>query len=540
MKPPRLSRLVSFRTLLGIVAIAGVVPLFCARHLPIADLPEHVAAMATIRHYWDASWRSQEYFVLAGANETPYWLYHAIGAALSVVTGSAERANLVMMALVGLAYPYALRELLVALRRDPRLALFGPVLFWTQNLTVGLLNFVASVPFVLWGLSLVVRQTRAPSRKRGAGLAVLSVAILYLHISAFAMFVAQTLVLSLLAPGPVESARALLKRAVALPQKLVWLVPSFVCAVSIALAGRAGADHQGHGGVVFQSRMEVLRKLPAWLFDLFRTKMDDVLGWGLVLALVLLVGFGAQRKRNDAARFRTYTVVALFLVSVATYAVMPAQVGAYAFLLDVRMSVFVGCFAVLLPSPRRTKPATLAHAFVFVFALGMATNAAYEVHAFARDDVGNFDALLQRMPRGARLLSMDHARYSTRTNGSVLHHYGSFYRARYGGIASFSFSEMPHWPVQYRTQWLPPKPMTWGDPRAFDNARDGDYFDFVLTHGDALPFANRPPGPEWEVIGVARAFRLYRKVKGTEERKKAETHAQAPVLGDGPVVLRPE
>ena len=36
---------------------------------------------------------------------------------------------------------------------------FGPALFWTQNLTVGLLNFVASVPLVLFALAEVVRQS---------------------------------------------------------------------------------------------------------------------------------------------------------------------------------------------------------------------------------------------------------------------------------------------------------------------------------------------------------------------------------------------
>src|SRR5688500_4337359 len=103
------------------------------------DMPEHLAAMATIRHYGDPAWQSAEYFTVAGILDTPYWLYHAVGAVLSVVTGSAERANLVMLAVVGLAYPYALRALLVSLGRDPRLALFGCALFWTNNLIVGLL-----------------------------------------------------------------------------------------------------------------------------------------------------------------------------------------------------------------------------------------------------------------------------------------------------------------------------------------------------------------------------------------------------------------
>ena len=542
---------------LAIAAVAGIVPLFLARHLPMSDLPEHVAAMATIRHYWDPSWRSQEYFTLARVNETPYWLYHAVGAALSLVTGSAERANLAMMALVGLAYPYGLRSLLVALRRDPRLALFGPALFWTQNLTVGLLNFVASVPLVLFALAEVVRQSRAPTRARSFGLAALSVAILYLHLSSFALFLAQAVVLGVLLPALPRArlanftARAeLLRRMTTLPKRFVWLLPSLACAVSFALAGRAGANHEGKGGIVYQPRLTVLRKLPQWLFDLFRTKTDDVLGWALVAVLVALLvhGLGGRGERWPQApagsrlkavlarvaklrevrpSWRTWPALALFAVAAVNYFTMPAQVGAYAFLLDVRMSVFFAVFAVLLPAPRRTRSARALHGLSFALSIGLAANAAYEVRAFEREEVGNFDDLLRRMPRGSRLLSLDYAGYSTRANANVLLHYGSYYRARYGGIASFSFSEMPHWPVHYRPEWLPPNPMTWGDPRAFDNARDGDYFDFVLTHGDVLPFAESPPGPEWEIAGVARTFRLYRKVRGSAERARSSSSSSS-------------
>ena len=88
--PPPRARL--SRALVVVAAIAGIVPLFMGRHLPMADLPEHVAAMATMRHYWDASFRAHEYFQLARVHETSYFLYQAVGAALSVVTGSAERA----------------------------------------------------------------------------------------------------------------------------------------------------------------------------------------------------------------------------------------------------------------------------------------------------------------------------------------------------------------------------------------------------------------------------------------------------------------
>jgi hypothetical protein len=92
--------------------------------------------------------------------------------------------------------------------------------------------------------------------------------------------------------------------------------------------------------------------------------------------------------------------------------------------------------------------------------------------------------------------------------------FGSYYRARYGGIASFSFSELHHWPVRYRREWAPPHAMTWGNPCLFRNARDGRFFDFVLTHGEVDPFRADPPGPKWEVVGASRAWRLYARAPG--------------------------
>ncbi len=60
------------RILLGVAALASVVPLFCARHLPMSDLPEHIATMATLRHWSDVDWANRVYFQIAGVGETPY------------------------------------------------------------------------------------------------------------------------------------------------------------------------------------------------------------------------------------------------------------------------------------------------------------------------------------------------------------------------------------------------------------------------------------------------------------------------------------
>lgn len=502
------------RAVFLLVAVAGIVPLFCARHLPMADLPEHVAAMATMRHYFDASFRSREYFEIASAHETSYFLYQAIGAALSVVVGSAERANLVLMALVGLGYSFALRELLAALRRDTRLAVLGPALFWTQNLTVGLLNFVASVPFVLLSLAVAVRYVRAPTRPRALALAALSTAILYLHVSSYLLFVAEAIVVvSLAGAGPNVGLRG---AVAALPRRAAWLVPSALAAGAVALAGRTGAGDGASPGLRYGSRVALLARIPGWLFDNFRTHVDDAVGMVLVLALVVSAILGTRRGRRSGTRVAL--PLAMVAVALAFVLAMPSQAGAYAFFLDIRLSVYVAAFALLLPGPSFRRHALPVRAALAAGVVVLVGNVAYEVRAFERDDVGAFDELLQKMPRGARLLSLDYAKYSTRTHASTLHHFGSYYRARYGGIASFSFSEMPHWPVRYRPEWTPPHRMSWGNPATFDAERDGAYFDYVLVHGDARPIEEAAAGPRWEIVGVARGFRLYRKVGVLEAR----------------------
>jgi len=510
-----------FPVLLAVAAVASIVPLFSARHLPMADLPEHLATVATLRHWGDAGWANAEHFQIAGVGETPYWLYHVAGALISVVTGSAERANLVLLAAVGLGYPYALRSLLRALGRDERLALFGCALFWTQNLTVGLLNFVASVPLVLLGLALVAKQAEHASRRRGVGLAAVAIAIFYLHLSSFVLFVAQAgiLVWLLPVPEPTNSLwRELLARLRTLPRRLLWLTPAVACGVVVANAGRAGAATSSvDRGISFTPRLELLRALPHWLFDLFRSKTDDIIGWSMVATLVVLVVTG-QRDTSFGERWRTRCAQALFGVALLVYFVMPAKVGAYALLLDLRMSVFVALFAVLLPRPRADHRGALPLAFAGALSLAAAVNVTHEVRAFEEEEVGSFDEILRRLPQGKRLLSLNFEPRSRRVNVNPFGYFGSYYRARYGGVASFSFNEIPHWPVQYRAGMRPPgqpaSGVSWGNPCMFRNARDGMYFDFVLVHGERDPIAEGPAGPSWELVGSSRAFHLYRRGDG--------------------------
>src|SRR5713101_925056 len=156
--------------LLFACAVANVTALWSAPHLPFTDLPQHAAAIATLRHWNDPQWKGQEYFTLA-LGRSQYLLYYLAGALLAFPLGTAERANLVLLSATALAFPYALRSLLRALHADERLALFAAPLFWSQSLLIGFFNYLAALPLLLWGLSLAVRDAQDPRPRRTALLA---------------------------------------------------------------------------------------------------------------------------------------------------------------------------------------------------------------------------------------------------------------------------------------------------------------------------------------------------------------------------------
>jgi hypothetical protein len=95
---------------------------------------------------------------------------------------------------------------------------------------------------------------------------------------------------------------------------------------------------------------------------------------------------------------------------------------------------------------------------------------------------------------------------------------GAYHRALGGGVASFSFSEIAHWPIQYAPAAAPPKkPLgSWEfDPCQFRNASDGGYYDAVLVRGQSNPFRDRPPGPAWRDVAHARDFTLFARTGAT-------------------------
>jgi len=490
--------------LLGACAVATVVPLWTADHLPFTDLPQHAAAIATLRHWWDPEWKAQQYFTLA-FGQTQYLLYYLIGAGLAFPFGTAERANLVLLSLIAVAFPFSLRALLKALRGDGRLALFGCTLFWSQSLLIGFFNYVAAMPLTIWSLALVLRQTEAPARRTLLTLAAAAIALFYLHLSAFLFFAPAAALVSVGFPrlAPLRE----------WPRRLVWAAP--VAGLAIFWLLNSPVVHPQSVGwrqpmaVAFEEPATALRNITDALLDIWRGPQDE---W----CLIALLGAAAllawpQRRDPEEQPWRRGLVAVWLAIAGVLYLAFPISIG-WMWQLNERYALL---FALLAPALLRpTRGLRGAAPLVLVAATGLfaAANATANIRAFDRE-VGPFDSVIAGAQPGRRLIGMIFDQNSRYAKFSAFLHFASYYRARMGGVASFSFAELPQSPLRYREENAPPRhPPGWEwHANAFRNDSDGPYYDYVLVHGFVDPFARPQPGPRWTLKTREGSWALYQK-----------------------------
>jgi hypothetical protein len=487
------------RIALGVSIVSVVAPIVLTRYLPFTDAPEHAAVMATLRHWGEPSFSGPyELAVL----RSQYLLFHLVGALVTALVGDAELAMRLLLALVGVALPLSFRSLLRAAGRDERLALFACLPFWSRSLVVGFLPFVASIPIAFFGLALVLRTTRRPTIKNGAALAGVALLLFYAHVSAWMVLV--------VAGGLV----CLLRRRLVV---VGALVPSVLAAGAWLALGRLtlGSGTLTDAGEI--SRMSVTRSLvamPAWIFDVWRGHADE-LAAGAWWAAFLVAVVASARAIGRYSRRALVFLYAPFTSVLAIYLLTPWRVGA-ALMLNVRLAPILVLLALLpLRLPRRGALTTAALALAFVANIVGGTTALVECRK-ARAEIGDLDAVLAAMPEGTRLLTLNFDIRSPTTHIFPWAHVGAYHRVRSGGVASFSFSELHHWPIHYKDSERPPgKPATWDlNPCSFRNAVDGTYFDFVLVRGRVEPFRAEPPGPIFRPLVSSGAMTLYRKEPG--------------------------
>ena len=490
--------------LLRACAAAMVVPLWSAAHLPFTDLPQHVAAIGTLRHWWDPPWKSQEYFTLA-LGQTQYLLYYLVGALLAFPFGTAERANLLLLSLTAVAFPYSLRALLRALGLDQRLALFAGTLFWSQALLIGFFNYVSAMPLALWALALAVDDAQARSRRTEVALAVAAALLFYLHLSAFLFFAPAAALASIALPrfAPLRE----------WPRRLAWMVP--VLLLSLLWLLRSPVVHPQSVGwqqpmtVAFEEPGTSLRNVFDALLDIWRGPQDE---WCLLALFAAALLFAwPQRREPDEAAWQRGIAAAWLAFAALLYFAFPVSIG-WMWQLNERYALVCALVAPLLLRPARGLRGAAPLLLVAATSLFAAGNALVQVRAF-EEQVGPFDRVLAHAQPGRRMIGMIFEQNSPTAKFSPFLHFQSYYRARMGGVASFSFAELPQSPLRYRPETAPPvKPAGWEwHAGSFRNDVDGRYYDYVLVHGNVDPFAVPRPGPSWHLLDREGSWALFEK-----------------------------
>lgn len=492
-----------WRWLLLASALVAVAPLWTAKYLPFLDLPEHVAAIATLRHWNDPSWGDGATYALT-LGRTPYLAYHLAGAALAFPLGP-ELANRVLLSAAGIALPYSVRALLRAYETDERLALLACPLFWSRPLVIGFLPYVAALPVLCFALALVVRDRRQTRRAHGAiALAAAAVLLFFLHVAA--VVVLGVVVSALWAiPYPKRSLRGFLRAAAP-------LLPSAACAAIWAVRADRLVERVTYG----PSRSKLGELFAGWSHDIWASHVDEVVGigfWGIVLWL------GVQRRSDEpGGAWAVLARLAPFAGVLLLFFVLPYRVGAGA-MLNVRLAVLLALFVLLVPRPDPGPRSDVALVCGALLTLVTAIDATAQIRR-AQRELGDLDAVLAEIRPKARLLTLLFDRSSEITHGSSFVHAAAYHRLRGGGVASPSFSELAHWPIQYRPEARPPtkRVLFWDfKPCLFRNTVDGPYYDFILARG-LDPFAHDPPGPAWRRLAVIDGWRLYEREPGPPRR----------------------
>ena len=503
---------------------ASAAPFLLTRHPPFADLPEHVVAIATLARL--TSGHDAGPYVV-DASHSQYLLYHAAGAAITLVVGDAVLASQLLVAAVAVAWPVAFRSLLRAMGRDERLALFAPMVFFNRALLMGFLPFVASVPLGLFAIGWTIRTCERPTLRRAVALGVFALALFYTHVSTYllCLFILGAWTCARLVTQRSAGGSKVSRRGAAFV--LGAVLPSLACALLWWSKGSLVRDPTSDvlGGAAI-SRMkigETLLALPVWTFDMWRSHLDEVCAvvWWSAFAAVLV---GRMRRTDDAKgddQARDWLALVPFACALLVCVITPFRVGV-ATMLNVRLAPVLTLLAVVpLTLPRRRVTSV---ALAGVVAATFVTSAAstHEMRSTAEEMVGDLDALLDHARPGTRLVSLDFDRRSPRTQYWPYVFAGSYHVARGGAVAAYSFAELPHWPIHYAPgQAPPPKHEFWiFDPCAYRYEEDGAYYDYVLVHGDEDPFADAP-GPPFVRVASSGKLTLYEKVTGPPARSRS-------------------
>jgi hypothetical protein len=475
-------------------------PLWAAAYLPVQDLPQHLAAIRVLHSFDDPAFGFARYFELQ-LFRTQYLAYYLAAHLLSYAL-DLELANRVLVTACLAGTPYALRSLLRALGRDERYALFALPLAYNAHFILGFVNFLMAIALALWGLALAVRERDAPKLARAALLALVALTCFYSHVVPFALFALGAGLIAI-DRDVSRTARRLLPLAPSALASAVWIFgsPAGRATVSAASGGAQGPK------ATFVPLELALRDLPNWLTDILHGDLDrQLLRWfGLVFLLALFAGLLPQHAA--APRHRVVARLGILpLAAAVLYFVAPTGHD-WIWPIAQRFPLLAILFAIpVLPRVSPALGGAVAAALLLVTALQV-REVSRAFDGF-QAEVADFDAALERIPPGRRVLGLIYERGSRQVKFSPFIQYVAYYQARKGGAVMFTFADFPQSPFRFREDERPPRVQPrweWMPQRVRYDALG--WYDYVIVRGRAVSPCSHPRqgckavyrGEAWEV-----------------------------------------
>jgi hypothetical protein len=339
------------------------------------------------------------------------------------------------------------------------------------------------------------------------GLACVACLLFGLHLSAYLVFLGSVVFVAV----------PLYRRPAKIARALAWVAPSVALTAAWALRGSlavASVPKPESAQVSWTSTRTLVQQLPIWAHDIWRSHVDE--GCAVVLS-VALVALALQRGRPPDDRWLARAAWAPLVFAALAYGFLPYNVGP-AVMLDTRMATFVILFAPVVLAPRPGLAGTLPLVAVFASHLVGVADSVVEVRRTDSEELGDVDRLLDRIPPGARVLTLPVHLTSRHTHWPPWVFLGSYHLARAGGEADMSFTRIRHWPIRdLPTVDDARRPLFWTlAPCSFRNAYDGPSADYLLVRASRDIFRGHPQGPRWRRIDQEREWFLYEREPGAD------------------------
>lgn len=491
-----------------VLALSAAWPVFAARHLPIEDLPQHLAAVRVLADFGDPALGFARHFELT-LLKTQYLTYYLATVPLAKLVG-VEIAVKLTLALLLVGLPLSMRALLRALGKDPRLAIFTLPMAWNAHVLLGFFNFAAALPLALFGLASAVRLRALGGKRHAVALGALALLTFYSHVVPFA-FLAAGAVAVLVGDSARATARRLFALVPAGLATLAWLATS-AAGRSVLAASRALGDGRAVAPT-YASWPEALREAPGWLTDLLTSDSDDKLLVGWAIFVLVALALGARRGEpfaHGAPRALGARLALLVPVAALAYFVTPTG---YDWIWPINAR-FVTLACVFLPLALPDMPRLSGHllyAGVAAIALVGVRDLGGAFRSFEREEVGDLDRAIESIPPASKVVGLVFDRGSRFVRFSPFLHAVAWYQARRGGAVMFSFADFPQSPFRFRSDDRPPKvPPRWEWlPEGVDPGRDLGFFDYALVRGGPGRIGAESSG--FERVFTGRAWTVFRR-----------------------------